>query len=105
MEDGEELRELKEMVGEGFDLLGAFNWSDYLPWLSYFYDPSRIVARCEALVPRVRKLVTAIIEQHKLKNHVVSEDAADFVDVLLSLDGEEKLDEDDMIAVLWVRII
>ncbi|KAL0385795.1 UNVERIFIED_CONTAM: cytochrome [Sesamum radiatum] len=60
-EESEELRELKEMVREGFELLGAFNWSDYLPWLSYFYDPFRVVARCEALVPRVRKLVKGII--------------------------------------------
>ncbi|KAL2528070.1 Uncharacterized protein Fot_20671 [Forsythia ovata] len=31
-------------------------------------------------------------------------DEADFVDVLLSLDGDEKLNEDDMIAVLWEMI-
>ncbi|XP_057770219.1 cytochrome P450 78A7-like [Salvia miltiorrhiza] len=105
-EEGEELRELKQMVEEGFNLLGAFNWSDYLPWLSYFYDPSRIVARCQALVPRVRKLVSGIIHEHQLKNQKngVSDDAADFVDVLLSLDGEEKLNQDDMIAVLWEMI-
>lgn len=102
--DGEELAALQEMVQEGFELLGAFNWSDHMPWLSYFYDPSRIVARCEALVPRVREFVKNIIVQHKMK--ILSEDnvsdAADFVDVLLTLDGDEKLNEDDMIAVLWV---
>ncbi|PIN13807.1 Cytochrome P450 CYP2 subfamily [Handroanthus impetiginosus] len=104
-EDGDELRELKEMVREGFELLGAFNWSDYLPWLSYVYDPCRILSRCEALVPRVRRFVKGIIEQHKVKildNNV--SDNADFVDVLLSLEGDEKLDEDDMIAVLWEMI-
>ncbi|KAL0285052.1 UNVERIFIED_CONTAM: cytochrome [Sesamum angustifolium] len=104
-EDSEEPRELKEMVREGFELLGAFNWSDYLPWLSYFYDPFRVVARCEALVPRVRKLVKGIIEQHKAKNQSENiSDASDFVDILLSLDGDQKLDEEDMIAVLWEMI-
>ncbi|KAL0432030.1 UNVERIFIED_CONTAM: cytochrome [Sesamum radiatum] len=105
-EDGEEFRVLKEIVKEGFELLGAFNWSDYLPWLSYFYDPSHIVERCEALVPRVRRLVKAIIVQHQLKNQSENaiSDNADFVDVLLSLDGDEKLNEDDMIAVLWEMI-
>lgn len=99
----EELNELKEMVREGFELLGAFNWSDHLPWLSYVYDPYKIVQRCEALVPRVRKLVRAIIEEHKLSSQSEKiSDYADFVDVLLSLDGEEKLNEEDMIAVLWV---
>ncbi|KAL8473712.1 hypothetical protein ACS0TY_030527 [Phlomoides rotata] len=103
--DAAELKELEEMVREGFELLGSFNWSDYLPWLSNFYDPFRIVARCEELVHRVHKFVKSIIDEHRLK--IVSgnvSDTADFVHVLLSLDGEEKLDEDDMIAVLWEMI-
>ncbi|KAL0395581.1 UNVERIFIED_CONTAM: cytochrome [Sesamum calycinum] len=56
--------------------------------------------------PVCEKLVKAIIEQHQLKNqheNTIS-DNADFVDVLLSLDGDEKLNEDDMIAVLWEMI-
>ncbi|CAI9780960.1 unnamed protein product [Fraxinus pennsylvanica] len=101
----EELKELKGMIREGFELLGAFNFSDYLPWISYFYDPFRIVSRCEELVPRVRNLVKGIIEEHKLKNQSENiADPDDFVDVLLHLEGEEKLNEDDMIAVLWEMI-
>ncbi|KAL8512818.1 hypothetical protein ACS0TY_019087 [Phlomoides rotata] len=103
--DAAELNELEEMVREGFELLRSFNWSDHLPWLSYVYNPSRIIARCEALVPRVHKLVKSIIDEHRVKNESQNvTDAADFVDVLLSLDGEEKLSEDDMIAVLWEMI-
>ena len=103
--DSDELNELTAMVKEGFELLGAFNWSDYLPWLSYFYDPFRINERCSKLVPRVRKLVRAIIEEHRLRrSSCCLSDNSDFVDVLLSLDGEEKLQEDDMVAVLWVRL-
>lgn len=101
-QDSEELDELKGMVQEGFELLGAFNWSDYLPWLSYFYDPFRITERCSRLVPRVRKLVRDIIEEHRAAGPSSLSDNADFVDVLLSLDGKEKLQEDDMVAVLWV---
>lgn len=102
--DGEELEELRDMVKEGFELLGAFNWSDYLPWLSYFYDPCHINQRCLKLVPRVRNLVKGIIQQHRqLSESKKVSDNADFVDVLLSLDGEEKLNEDDMVAVLWVK--
>ncbi|XWS29460.1 hypothetical protein CRYUN_Cryun24cG0031200 [Craigia yunnanensis] len=103
--DSEELEELRDMVREGFELLGAFNWSDYFPWLSYFYDPFRINQRCLKLVPRVRKLVKGIIEQHlKLSESKKLSDNADFVDVLLSLDGEEKLQEEDMVSVLWEMI-
>ncbi|XP_059431922.1 cytochrome P450 78A7-like [Corylus avellana] len=102
--DSKELDDLKEMVKEGFELLGAFNWSDYLPWLTYFYDPFHINERCSKLVPRVRKLVRGIIEEHRLTESKNLSDNADFVDVLLSLEGEEKLREDDMVAVLWEMI-
>ncbi|KAF8411554.1 hypothetical protein HHK36_004109 [Tetracentron sinense] len=103
-QDSEEVKELREMVKEGFELLGAFNWSDYLPWLSFFYDPFRINERCSALVPRVTKFVRGIIKEHRLSESGKLSDNADFVDVLLSLDGEEKLEEDDMVAVLWEMI-
>lgn len=98
---------LKQMVREGFNLLGAFNWSDHLPWLAKFFDPSQVEKRCADLVPRVRNLVSKIIDDHR-KNNDASEvqllDKADFVDVLLSLEGDDKLSEDDMVAVLWVCI-
>lgn len=97
-----EAQELQEIVREGFELLGAFNWSDHLPWLSYFYDPFRINERCLALVPRVRRLLHQIIEDHRLRGSIQVSDNSDFVDVLLSLEGEEKLEEDDIVAVLWV---
>ena len=61
--------------------------------------------RCEALVPRVRRLIRGIIEEHTLvggSGKLSGE--SDFVDVLLSLDGDEKLHQDDMLAVLWVCI-
>uniref|UniRef100_A0A804HN88 Uncharacterized protein n=3 Tax=Musa acuminata subsp. malaccensis TaxID=214687 RepID=A0A804HN88_MUSAM len=97
----QEAEELKAMVREGFDLLGAFNWSDHLPWLVQFYDPANVKKRCAALVPRIRSLVTSIIAEHRLQGPSREQDNGDFLDVLLSLDGHEKLDEDDMIAVLW----
>ncbi|KAL8508249.1 hypothetical protein ACS0TY_018727 [Phlomoides rotata] len=47
-------------------------------------------------------LVKSIIDEHRVKNESQNvTDATDFVDVLLSLDGEEKLSEDDMVAFLW----
>ncbi|KAJ6306756.1 hypothetical protein OIU78_021967 [Salix suchowensis] len=102
--NNEEAQELLELVREGFELLGAFNWSDYLPWLNYFYDPCRIKQRCCLLVPRVKKLVKKIIDEHRITKPKNVSENADFVHVLLSLEGEEKLDEDDMVAVLWEMI-
>ncbi|XAR62217.1 hypothetical protein NMG60_11016897 [Bertholletia excelsa] len=103
-QDSEEARELRAVVREGFELLGAFNWCDHLPWLKHLYDPCRISQRCLALVPRVRKLVKQIIKEHQVRGRTGLPDESDFVDVLLSLEGEEKLEEDDMVAVLWEMI-
>jgi hypothetical protein len=103
-EESQEVKKLREMVDEGFQLLGAFNWADHLPWLRLL-DPLRIHARCARLVPRVTAFVRNIIEEHRREERRrESGDQSDFVDVLLSLQGEDKLDEEDMIAVLWVGI-
>ncbi|KAL7615569.1 hypothetical protein Lser_V15G00148 [Lactuca serriola] len=102
--DVDESMELQEMVREGFELLGAFNWSDHLPWLNYFYDPFHIKERCMALVPQVKKFIKKIINEHKLRGSVNLLDDSDFVDVLLSLDGQDNLSEDDMVAILWEMV-
>ncbi|RCV42954.1 hypothetical protein SETIT_9G257000v2 [Setaria italica] len=101
-----EAEQLKSMVREGFELLGAFNWSDHLPWLAHLYDPSNVARRCAALVPRVQAFVRGVIDDHRRRrqNAAAPDDNADFVDVLLSLEGDEKLGEDDMVAVLWEMI-
>ncbi|GAB4845216.1 hypothetical protein Ancab_038627 [Ancistrocladus abbreviatus] len=105
-ENGEvdEPRELNELVREGFEILGAFNWCDHLPWLRYFYDHRGIHGRCKALVPRVQKLVGKIVDEHQNKMMSRSETSDCFLDVLLSLGGEDKLQKDDMVAVLWEMI-
>ncbi|KAK3022253.1 hypothetical protein RJ639_047803 [Escallonia herrerae] len=102
--DFHEAKELHEIVREGFELLGAFNLSDYLPWLKYFYNPFRTDERCLVLVLRVRKFVERMIEEHRGRRPLNLSDKSDFVDVLLSLHGEEKLNEEDMVAVLWEMI-
>ena len=91
-------------MDEGYDLLGQLNWSDHLPWLAHLYDPSNVTRRCAALVPRVQTFVRGVIDEHRRRrqNSAALDDNADFVDVLLSLEGDEKLRDDDMVAILWV---
>ena len=98
-----EAQQLKDMVREGFELLGAFNWADHLPALQCV-DPQNIHQRCAKLVPRVSKFVQNIINEHRVRAEVSGNvgDKSDFVDVLLGLQGEDKLADEDMIAVLWV---
>ncbi|KAK1302354.1 Cytochrome P450 78A1 [Acorus calamus] len=66
-DDAGSAEHLKEMVREGFELLGAFNWSDHLPWLGNLFDPQRVNERCARLVPRVREFVSGVIEEHRTK--------------------------------------
>ncbi|KAJ0024140.1 hypothetical protein Pint_07829 [Pistacia integerrima] len=80
----DEAKELHEIVREGFEILGAFNWSDYLPWLKCFYDPFRINERCSVLVPRIRKLVKQIIREHQLKDEKELLDDSAFVDWVMA---------------------
>ncbi|XP_062211542.1 cytochrome P450 78A5-like [Phragmites australis] len=99
--------ELEEMVKEGYDLLGIFNWGDHLPLLKWL-DLQGVRRRCRSLVSRVNVFVTKIIDEHKHNKRGGTgggdETAGDFVDVLLGLEGEKKLSETDMIAVLWEMI-
>jgi cytochrome P450 family 78 subfamily A len=100
----EEGKVLEEMVTEGYDLLGGFNWADYVPLLKWL-DPQSVRARCNRLVKKVNMFVGGIIEEHRSRrasgfDH--DESTGDFVDVLLDLEGEDKLSDSDMIAVLWV---
>ncbi|RID64840.1 hypothetical protein BRARA_D00082 [Brassica rapa] len=87
-------------VGKGYDLLGTLNWTDHLPWLSEF-DPQGIRSRCFSLVPKVNRFVNRIISDHRDQTR---DSPSDFVDVLLSLDGPNKLSDPDMVAVLWEMI-
>ncbi|KAL9229022.1 hypothetical protein vseg_004540 [Gypsophila vaccaria] len=99
-EPNREILELKEMVDEGYDLLGMINWGDHLSWLSDF-DLQKLRFRCNQLVPKVNRFVGHIIDEHRSK---LSQTNRDFVDVLLSLQGLDKLRDSDMIAVLWEMI-
>ncbi|KAL5219434.1 hypothetical protein ABZP36_020118 [Zizania latifolia] len=101
--------ELEKMVKEGYDLLGTFNWGDHVPLLRLL-DVHGVRRRSRALASRVRVFVKKIIEEHRRGRREKNggggddDDDRDFVDVLLGLEGEERMEEDDMIAVLWEMI-
>ncbi|CAN6713346.1 unnamed protein product [Malus baccata var. baccata] len=96
----EETEELSRLVDEGYDMLGKLNWSDHLPWLASL-DLQSIRLRCNKLVPQVNGLVSRIIQEHRAQSGPRNND---FLDVLLSFDGADKLCDNDMISVLWEMI-
>lgn len=101
--ENEEVKELRWLVEEGYDLLGKLNWSDHLPVLSGL-DLQKIRSRCSRLVPMVNRFVNRIIDEHRAGRSNGREVVTDFVDVLLSLQGSERLSDPDMVAVLWEMI-
>ncbi|XP_061370370.1 cytochrome P450 78A3-like isoform X2 [Gastrolobium bilobum] len=94
------MEELSGLVEQGYDLLGTLNWGDHLPWLKDF-DAQKIRFACSELVPKVNRFVGSIIADHRAD---ITQTNMDFVHVLLSLQGPDKLSESDMIAVLWEMI-
>ncbi|KAG6468173.1 hypothetical protein ZIOFF_072744 [Zingiber officinale] len=102
--ESQEAMELRSLVEEGYDHLGKLNWADHLPFLSSL-DLQRVRGDCSGLVSRVNRFVTRIIEQHRVDRELDSAaPPGDFVDVLLSLEGPDKLSDTDMVAVLWEMI-
>ncbi|URE10522.1 cytochrome P450 [Musa troglodytarum] len=95
--------ELEELVAEGYELLGEFNWSDHVPLLSWL-DPQGIRKRCRELVSRVDVFVGSVIGEHRRRRSGGGLVNGDFVDVLLDLEKEERLSDSDMVAVLWEMI-
>lgn len=89
---------LEAMIREGFDLLGGFNCADHLPFLRHL-GFLRFTRRCRRLTKRVRAFVQPILDERRRLGHPPD---SSFVDVLLSLEGDQKLPDDDMISVLWV---
>uniref|UniRef100_J3MZF4 Uncharacterized protein n=1 Tax=Oryza brachyantha TaxID=4533 RepID=J3MZF4_ORYBR len=102
VKESDETRELGALVDEGYDLLGLLNWADHLPWLARF-DLQGTRARCSRPVPRVTRFVGRIIDEHRSAPPAAAA-AVDFTDVLLSLQGSDKLADSDMVAVLWEMV-
>ncbi|KAH7285560.1 hypothetical protein KP509_33G033600 [Ceratopteris richardii] len=115
-----EAAEVQKMVREGFELLGAFNFSDHLPSAFDVIDALRVRQRCDNLVPKVFAYVQAIIAEHRcrrqaklgtssletdnLSRSAHKNDDGDFVDALLALEAEEKLTDSDMVSILWEMV-
>ncbi|KAL8250536.1 hypothetical protein R6Q59_034229 [Mikania micrantha] len=105
-ENGGDGYELEKLVGEGYELLGIFNWSDHFPVVSWF-DLQGVRKRCRNLVSRVNVFVGDIIKQHRemrSSGGATTVYDGDFVDVLLDLESENKFTDADIIAVLWEMI-
>ncbi|KAG6766735.1 hypothetical protein POTOM_027906 [Populus tomentosa] len=91
--------EFIKILQEFSKLFGAFNMSDFIPWLGWI-DPQGLSARLVKARKALDKFIDSIIDDHiqKRKQKNFSEDAeTDMVDDMLAFYGEEtrKVDESD----------
>ena len=91
--------ELGFMAQEGFDLVSRFNLEDYFPLR--FLDFYGVKRRCYKLAGKVNSLVGQIVRERKRAGDFRSR--TDFLSALLSLPEQERLDESDMVPLLWVN--
>lgn len=93
--------ELGDMVKEGYELIAKFNLEDYFPLK--FLDFHGVKRRCHKLAAKVGSVVGQIVEERKRDGSFVGKN--DFLSTLLSLPKEERLDDSDMVAILWVSTL
>lgn len=92
--------ELRDMVEEGYELIGKFNWVDYFNF--GFLDFHGVKRRCHKLSEKVRNLVGLFIGERRKDGDV--NEKSDFLSVLLNLPQEDMLSDSDMVAILWEMI-
>ncbi|CAD6257091.1 unnamed protein product [Miscanthus lutarioriparius] len=96
--------ELGEMVREGYELVGTFNLGDHYyktPW-GLLVDLWGLGPLCGGLAARVRGYFGKIIEERRVAGDCHDRD--DLLSYMFSLPEEEKLEDSDVIAVLWAGL-
>ncbi|TKY44688.1 steroid 17alpha-monooxygenase or 17alpha-hydroxyprogesterone aldolase [Spatholobus suberectus] len=78
--------DLKGLVHEVMNLVGAFNLADYMPWLGAF-DPQGLTKRLKKASKAFDQVLEQIIQDHEHPYYKEQKDSRnkDFVDILLSL--------------------
>ena len=102
LEVGAVSEELGEMVREGYELVGTFNLGDY--YYTTLWGPLMdlwgVGPACRRLAARVRGHFGKIIEERRVAGDCQERD--DLLSYMLTLPEEERLEDSDVIAVLWV---
>ncbi|KAL2642683.1 hypothetical protein R1flu_010270 [Riccia fluitans] len=106
------MEELKDIVRESIELGGEFDYGDYLPVVRWF-DLTGYIGRLKAAKKRMEAIASKIIEEHREHRRVVTgtdgevKDTQDqnILDVLLSLKGEDALNDDAITGVIFDIII
>nr|ALF95237.1 P450 [Plagiochasma appendiculatum] len=97
-----ELQNFKSLIIDSFDTAGRLNLSD-LVWCLRPFDVQGINRKWKTIRARCENLFGMIIEEHRqrrIEGKTVRDDKDDFVDVLLSCQGDDKLTDKAIIGLL-----
>ncbi|CAN4088027.1 unnamed protein product [Withania somnifera] len=89
--DGEEGKRFKSLLLEFVELLGVFNIGDYMPWLAWVNHFNGLNAKVDKVAEEFSVFLERVIEEHREKKIDDKEEgSADFVDILLQVQKENK---------------
>ncbi|PUZ44907.1 hypothetical protein GQ55_8G173500 [Panicum hallii var. hallii] len=104
LEGGAVSEELGEIVREGYELVGTFNLGDYYYTTLWgpLMDLWAVGPACRRLAARVGGYFGKIIEERRVAGDCQERD--DLLSYMLTLPEDERLEDSDVIAVLWEMI-
>lgn len=92
--DGEEGKKFKSLLLEFVELLGVFNIGDYMPWLAWVNHFNGLNAKVNKVAAEFDAFLEGVIEEHRQNKKKIDDEkeegSADFVDILLQVQRENK---------------
>ncbi|CAN4085951.1 unnamed protein product [Withania somnifera] len=89
--DGEEGKKFKTLVMELVELLGVFNIGDFMPWLAWVNRFNGLNDKVDKVATDFSAFLEGVIQEHREKKTDEKEEgSADFVDIMLQVQKENK---------------
>ncbi|KAK4350594.1 hypothetical protein RND71_029907 [Anisodus tanguticus] len=86
-----ELEKIQDIGDRACRIVGVFNIGDYMPWLAWVNRFNGLNAKVDKVADEFNAFLEGVIEEHKEKKIDDKEEgAADFVDILLQVQKENK---------------
>ncbi|WOH10589.1 hypothetical protein DCAR_0730058 [Daucus carota subsp. sativus] len=107
--EGGKGREFIKLLREFLELLGAFSFRDFIPWLGWVDRITGLDARLDRVSKQLDEFLQNVVQEHLHlgESNIQTEHKEDFVDILLRIQKETthgiSIDNDSVKAILLVR--
>nr|P37117.1 RecName: Full=Cytochrome P450 71A4; AltName: Full=CYPLXXIA4; AltName: Full=Cytochrome P-450EG2 [Solanum melongena]CAA50312.1 P450 hydroxylase [Solanum melongena] len=86
----------KDILEQFLQLLDTFNVGDYIPWLKWVNKITGLDTKVEKIAKKLDTFLDSVIEEHIIRNkkeeYAITDEAKDFVDVLLEIQNGKETD-------------